>query len=209
MAHGVFIMRLFFLTLACAVFPFAAWAIEAPSGQTHIDANSVLRGRFVEERQMGDGIGSLHLSGRFVVAPAHGLIWVVEKPFPTATIITPNGAAQDVGGIAIKLRMKNLQHLYDVIGRALAGDWNGLETDFVITSNSNATDHWKVLMTPRSGDKPKLPYASITVSGSRFVENIIMTKVTGNSDELNFTEEIFSAAQLTADEIATFNEIRR
>ena len=199
--------RPLYLLLAFTVFPFAASAIEAPPGQTRIDANSVLRGSFVQELQMNATKGPLRSSGHFVVAPARGLIWSIEKPFPTSTIITPNGAAQDFGGFAMNLPIKNLRSLYDMVGGALAGDWNGLEKDFIIKRSGNA-DHWKMLLTPRQPEKPKLPYAKIAISGSPFVENIVMTKTNGINDTLDFMDEVLSPAELTPTESAVFDKVR-
>jgi hypothetical protein len=180
-------MARWFLMFLLLALPFAARAIEAPPGQAYIDANKILRGRFVEAHQMNDAKGSAYSSGHFVVAPAHGLIWGTEKPIPTSTIITPNGLVQDIGGIAVKLPRKNLRHLYDMVGGALAGDWSGLENDFAVTRSGNA-DHWQMLLTPRQSDHAQMPYATITVSGGRFVENIVMARANGNYDMLSFTD---------------------
>ena len=199
-------MRSFLLVLALALLPVAAGAVEAPSAQVHIGANAVLRGNFVEEHQVNAEQAPLHTSGHFVVAPARGLIWGIEKPFPTSTIITPEGAAQDIGGLAVKLPAKNLHHLYDMVGGALAGNWNELGEDFDVSRSGDAR-HWQMLLTPRSGEKPKLPYSAISVSGSRFVENIVMTKVDGSSDAFSFTDAVLSPASLTGQEAAIFNEI--
>jgi hypothetical protein len=199
-----FNMRYFLLIVVFLSFPLTARATEAPSGQVVIDAHSVLRGRFVEEHQINQTQAPMQTSGHFVVAPDHGLIWGIEKPFPTLTIITPNGATQDVGGIALKLPTKNLHHIYDMVGGALAGDWKGLETEYNVKRDGAA--HWQMLLTPRTQNKQTLPYATITVSGSRFVENIVMTKIDGASDSFEFSDEALSSAPLTAAENAAFAE---
>jgi len=200
-------IRSFFLALVLVIFPIDVWAIEAPSGQIQIDATKVLRGRFIEQHQLPGAQAPLTSSGHFIVAPARGLIWGIERPFPTTTIVTPNGAAQDIGGMAMKLPAKNLRHLYDMVGGALAGDWNGLETDFEITSSGDGR-HWQMTLTPRQNDKPKLSYARITASGGPFVENIVMTKADGSYDAFNFTDPVLSQAPLAANESAVFSEVR-
>ena len=196
----------FLLIFILAAIPCAAWAVETPASQIRIDATKVLRGRFVEEHSIQGSRNPMRSSGHFIVAPAHGLIWGIEKPFPTSTIITPNGAAQDIGGIAVKLPAKNIAHLYDIVGGALAGDWRGLEQDFVLT-RSGEGQHWQMLLTPRPSNASRLPYATIAVDGSRFVENIVMTKVDGSYDSLSFSDELLSPAPLTAAENAVFNKI--
>jgi hypothetical protein len=192
---------LFFL-----LFPAAAAAIEAPPGQTAIGAGQVLRGRFTQESQGKDAAGPFQASGHFILAPDRGLIWGIEKPMQTSTIITPAGSVQDIGGMPVKLPIKNLKHLYDIIGGALEGDWSGLETDFIITRSGSAI-HWQMLLTPRPERKSPLPYISITVTGSHFVETIAMVKAKGGSDMLNFTDEVPGHMPLAAGETALFDEI--
>jgi hypothetical protein len=186
-------------------FPFTVSAVEAPSGQTIIGADKVLRGRFVEEHRTNSSQNPLRSTGHFVVAPAHGLLWSIEKPFPTLTIITPRGLVQDIGGLAVKLPAKNLRHLYDMVGGALAGDWSGLEADFTITRAGSA-DHWQMLLTPRQNGKQNLPYATITIGGGPFVENIVMTKTDGRYDAFSFGDAVLSDAQLSTQESAAFHE---
>jgi hypothetical protein len=198
-------MRLLLLTLFLLLVPCVSRAVEAPPGQARLGANDVLRGRFTEERQMKGFDAPMQTSGHFTVAPTHGLIWDIEKPFPTSTIITPNGMAQDLGGVALKLPVKNLRHLYDMIGGALAGDWNGLANDFTITRSGGA-GHWQMLLTPRPDGQHSLSYTSITVTGGRFVENIAMIGTKNNSETMSFTDEALSSAPLGAREVAFFKE---
>jgi len=184
-----------------------ALAVDAPSAQIHINTDQILRGQFTEEHQINGGNGPMVSSGHFVVAPTHGLIWGIEQPFPTSTIITPQGAMQNFGGISMKLPTKNLRHLYDIVGGALMGDWTGLEKDFVIIREG---DHqkWSMILTPRHLDNPKLAYTKIIVTGHRFVENIILTKRDGNTDTLGFTEVALSSPPLQAREMAAFEKVQ-
>ncbi|MDR3424783.1 MAG: hypothetical protein P4M13_06865 [Alphaproteobacteria bacterium] len=201
-------MRFLFPILLLLTFPVAAGAVEAPSGQTRLDAGAILRGRFVEEHQANAAQNPFQSSGRFIVAPARGLIWSIEKPFPTSTVVTPNAMVQDIGGMAVKLPARNLRHVYAMVGGALAGDWSGLEQDFMITRGGSAR-RWQMLLTPRPGKKATLPYATITISGGRFVENIVMAKADGSSDSFSFTDETLSSAALTTAESKLFKEVSR
>ncbi len=195
--------RFFFLTLFLLACPLTASAAQAPSGQAALAPGQVLRGSFVQESRMKGFNNPLQSSGHFVVAPGHGLIWNIEKPFATSTIVTPRGSIQDLGGLSVKLPIKNLRHLYDMIGGALAGDWSGLEGEYAITQSGNQAQ-WQMLLTPRHRTKSTLPYASITVSGGRFVENIAMMKPDGSSDRVSFADEALSTAPLAANESAAF-----
>ena len=200
-------IRFFVFILTMTMLPLAVRAAESPAGQVAIDTASVLRGRFVEDHQ-SVGKPPIQSFGHFAVAPAYGLIWGIEKPFPTSTVVTANGAIQDMGGFAVKLPIKNLEHLYAVVGGALRGEWHRLETDFIITRSGDA-QHWQMLMTPRPDNPSKLPYATITVIGSRFVEDIVLTKKDGSNDAIRFTDEILSPTPLFPQEFALFNEAAR
>lgn len=197
-----FLVLVFMLVMS----PSLSWAVEAPRDQVHLVVPEILRGRFTQEHQISGATNPIVSSGRFVAAPAYGLIWSIEQPFPTSTIITPKGAGQSLGGIILKLPAKNLHHLYEMVSKALAGDWNDLEQDFTVTRD-RAAGHWKMLLTPRQKDKSGLTYAKITVSGKKFVENIVMTKADGSYDALRFADQALSSTPLSTQELSAFSQI--
>lgn len=201
-------MRLFILLASFALFPMAAQAaVDTPPGQMRLGAGQILRGHFAEERQIKSTDNPLQTSGHFVASVDHGLIWAMEKPLPTSTIITPNGIVQDIGGLAMKLPAKNLAHLYAMISEALAGNWNGLEGDFTI-SRSGSAGHWQMFLTPNATNNLKQTYVAITISGNRFVENVVMTKVNGTYDAITFSDMAASSEPLTAQEAYAYNEVK-
>jgi hypothetical protein len=197
--------RFYLIALFLVSMPLCALATEAPPGQTQIGPSQVLRGTFVEERQAKNAEGPLEISGHFVVAPAYGLLWNIEKPFPTASIITPAGLVQDLGGVAIKLPAKNLQHLYKMVGDAISGNWDSLDADFTITRGGSA-GHWQMLLVPRPNNSSNLTYSAITVSGGAFVENIVMTKADATYETLSFANEALSPAPPTPTEMMSFKK---
>jgi len=200
-------MRSFFLTLLLLLFSSGVLAVEAPAGQIPIKPGDILRGRFVQEIHMSGMDKPMQSSGHFTVAPGHGLIWGIEMPMATTSVITPGGSMQDFGGVSVKLRIKNLRHLYAIVGGALAGDWSGLETDYLIT-RSNKDGQWQMQLTPRPNIQSTVPYTSITVTGGRYVENIVMMK-RGGADTFSFTDETLARAPLTGDENVAFNKAAR
>ena len=183
----------------------ATWAVEESSNSPSLNTQNVLRGQFVEEHLAAGGTAPLQSSGHFVAAPSLGLIWSLEKPFPTSTIITPHGAVQDVGGFAMPLSIKNLAHLYAIVRGALEGRWDVLNADFAITRTGDR--HWQRILTPRHNGTSALATTTIAVSGGRFIENIVMTKADGNCDSFHFSNESLSPAPPTAQEIAAFRKV--
>jgi hypothetical protein len=202
-------MRCLFFVLLILI-PCGAYAIEPSPQQLVIDTHDVLRGHFFEERNLKGFNAPLKTEGHFVVAPAHGLIWKIEKPLPTATIITPSGLVQTIAGTKVMFlpakKVPFLLHLYDMLGGALAGNWKPLEAEFAITKSEHAGS-WEITLVPRRKDNPAMPFSSITVDGHRFVENVTFLKTDGDSDTLAFDEEILSSAPPLASENTAFNSV--
>ena len=198
-------MYKYLIALLILAFALPAHAAQKPLAQIALANGQVLRGQFTETRELQGMVNPFISTGHFVIDPAHGLIWGVEKPMATSTIITPDIVMQDIGGFAVKLPAKNLRHLFDMVGGAMRGNWSALETDFVVTPGGSA-DHWQMALTPNGN--AKTPYASIIVTGSRFVETIIMTKTDGSHDSFNFLNEVLNTGPLTADESQLFSEAR-
>ncbi len=200
------------ITLCALILSFPAFAADPLIGQKIVSSHNVLRGHFTEERQMKGFNGPLRSQGHFVVAPGYGLIWAIEKPFPTTTIITTNGLVQDVGGSKVMQmpvkKMPFLLHLYDMLGGALEGHWQALEKDFIIAT-TNDGDGWQVTLQPRQADNPAMPFQTIIVKGNRFVESVLLEKADGDLDALTFNNTTFSVASPTSAETTAFNSVGR
>lgn len=201
-------MRTSSFFLAIMVLASPAWAVEAPSMQARLGPHDVLRGNFTEEHQANESQPPIRTAGHFVATPAQGLIWGIEKPLPTSTIITEKGVAQDFNGLTVQLpARKNLGRLYDMVSAALSGNWQKLEADFSIRVDDK-NGRWNMTLTPRPGTKPQKTYSAITVSGSRYVENIVMAKLSGGVDSFSFENTSLSATPLTPQETALFSKIK-
>jgi Outer membrane lipoprotein carrier protein LolA-like len=188
------------------ILPLTARAVGPGQG---VAAGQVLRGGFVQERHLKGFNAPLRSDGHFVLMPARGLIWRVEKPFPITTIITAAGLVQQVGGHETMrfaaARLPFLAHLYDMLGGTLGGDWQALEADFVVERSGDPAQ-WQVRLTPRKTDNVlAMPFAAIVANGGRFVETVEMTKPDGDADVLNFAGQVLSDAGLSADEATAFD----
>jgi len=203
-------MRRLYLILLVAFFPSIVAAADMDVGQVIVGTDDVLRGHFIEERHLKGFNGRMSSEGHFVVAPKHGLIWGLEKPFPTTTIITPAGLVQSINGVNVmhlpSQKIPFMLHLYDTLGGALTGNWEALQADFLVTRSGDAKS-WQVTLVPRQTDNPAMPFASISISGHRFVENVAMLKPDGDSDTLTFLNESVSSGPPTAVESRAFNSV--
>lgn len=164
-----------------------------------------LRGQFVQERVLQGFAAPLRSEGSFVLAPGQGLIWRAEKPFSVTTVMTQAGLGQQSEGeTTLNLpasRAPFLAGLYDMLSGALAGDWRGLERDFVI-EKSESEGKWILQLTPRHGAaSDAMPIVSIEVSGAAFVEHVEIVKQGGDQDNLSFLAQQRSKRPLDADEV--------
>lgn len=190
--------------------PFLASA-DVGTGQTVIGPNDILRGHFTETKHLQGFNGPLVTRGHFVVAPKYGLIWAIESPFPTTTVITPAGLVQRINDKNVMhltaQKIPFLLHLYDALGGALIGNWKALEADFIVTQNGDE-QNWEVTLVPRKADNPAMPFSSITINGHRFVENVVMTKPGGDSDTLTFSNEVISSGEPSIAENHVFKSVQ-
>jgi hypothetical protein len=198
------------LTLLILAIPSSTFAAAPNGGQVIIGKEEILRGHFVEERNLKGFTKPMKSVGHFVVAPARGLLWGVEKPLATVTVITPAGLAQSINGDKVinlpVQKMPFMLHLYDMLGGALAGNWQAMEKDFSVV-RSGDSQNWRVVLTPREADNPAMPFATITVSGSRFVEHVVLVKPHGDSDTITFLDQAIAPMPPSAAENAAFNSI--
>lgn len=197
------------LALLALLAPCVALAAGPSQG---LATDEVLRGSFVQQRQLSGFKIPLRTEGRFVLAPVRGLIWQAEKPFAVTTVITPEGLEQAVNGNrTLRLeasKLPFLARLYDMLGGALAGDWSKMEADFTV-SRTGDDRSWTVHMVPRKADDIAMPFRSIDVTGGRFVDVIVLTKPDGDFDTLTFQEQSVAKAPLAPDESAAFDAATR
>ena len=187
-------------------------AFLSATAAPRIADGEVLRGRFVQERHLKGFAAPLSSEGQFLLAPGRGLIWKTEKPFAVTTVITEAGLVQEVNG-SQTLRMPAaklpfLSRLYQMLGGALAGDWRALESDFTSEREGN-DDDWRLALTPKKADDMAMPFRAIAVSGTRFVNEVNLTKPDGDFDKLTFLDQALSSGPLTADETLALDSVNR
>lgn len=194
-----------FLAIVCLSFARVLPSIAADAGPTLLEKNDVLRGKFIVARSKAGGSNQQEMSGRFVAAPAYGLLWLTEKPIPATTVVKPDSVIQRLGGVSFKLPAQNLVHLYKMVSAALAGNWQALESDFDVKHSGNA-QHWQTILVPKSTQKSPVPFTSVAISGGVYVEDIVLARSDGSYALFAFSDEVRSAAPPTSDELAAFQD---
>jgi hypothetical protein len=197
------VVAVFLMLLGCCV---AATAQPGAAAVT-VHSGEVLRGHFVQLRNMKGFEKPLKSEGDFIIAPQYGLIWNVAKPFRTATVITAVGLVQTSNGVeTINLsarKMPFVAQLHDMIGGMLTGDLAALQKKFVV-EQSGTPERWRIRLIPRKADDPLMPFSEIRAHGGRFVDEVTMVKTDGDADVLTFDSVTLSAATLSTSERVAF-----
>jgi hypothetical protein len=182
------------------------------AGGQPIAVGQVLRGQFVQDRQLAGFAKPLRSEGSFVLVAGTGLIWRTEKPFAGTTVITPAGIVQVASGqVAMHLdgaRIPGLSRFYDVLGAAVSGNIQPLQQVFSVTQSQ--TTPWRIVLTPLHPDNPAMAQLkSLTLTGGRFVDAVDVDKGGGDVDHIVFRDQHIAAADLTPDEKALLDGSRR
>lgn len=190
----------FFLLLAIPLFS-PARAADLP--QT-VKPGEVLRGQFIQDRQLAGFSKPLRSEGTFVLIPGRGLIWRAQTPFQNTTVITPEGILQLANGLeAMRLpagRMPGLGQLYEVLGGAVAGDVAPLAQIFAVKRGADANG-WQLVLTPLHPDNSGMSQIkSLIVSGRQFVDAVVLDKDGGDVDRLSFLDQVVTATSPTPEE---------
>lgn len=193
--------------LACAMLCLLAFAGLARAAETAPDpllAGQVLRGHFVQERQLAGFAKPLRSEGTFVLIPGSGLIWRGEKPFANTTVITSGGILQlNSGRQAMRLsasRLPGLGQLYQVLGGALSGNIKPLQQTFTVNQSADENG-WRVELKPLNPNSQAMSQLKgLILKGGRFVESVEVDRTGGDVDHITFSSHNISKADLSPDE---------
>jgi len=186
--RGLFFCLLFLLVAGTA-------RAETPYPDIAIADDRILLGAFTQTQAMQGFDRPLVSTGHFVLASRRGIKWNVEAPFPSVVTITPAGLTQESNGTTTSLRTDNLpklKEMYHLIQGVLEGNWRELSGYFTMVVAADGRK-WQVRLVPIK-DEPGFPYATITVSGARFVERVEMHNKNGDTETIDFSDIQMDAA---------------
>ena len=170
----------------------------------------VLRGRFLQQRFLKGFNAPLTSTGSFILAPDRGLIWRGEAPFALLTAMSSGGLVQRVvGGVTTSYpasKLPLLAQLYEVFSAALAGDWDKLGSIFEV-QRKGSPENWQVMLIPRKSDGG-MPLQSVEVQGARYVNTVVVMRVNGDSDRIEFSGQTASREPLDAEATELLGMIR-
>lgn len=169
-----------------------------------------LRGRFEQARNLKGITSTLKSDGTFVLAPGRGLIWRVEDPIETTTVITPVGIRQIINGSEVQrieaAKVPFIAHFYDMLNGALMGDWTAMRHDFSVETTGNR-GAWHTLLTPlRPNDPIAGMLASIVISGGKMVDGVEIRRTNGDSERIAFLDQAVSSVELSGGDARLLND---
>jgi hypothetical protein len=186
-------------------------AARASMALQTVAVGQVLRGHFVQDRQLQGFAKPLRSEGSFVLAPGAGLIWHGEKPFANTTVITSDGIVQLAGNQeAMRLpaaQLPGLSRLYDVLGSALSGNIAPLRQTFAVEQKSDG-DQWQIVLTPL-GASAAVQLKALTLAGHHFVETVEIDRGGGDVDRISFSDQVVDRAEPTPDEKALLQTLHK
>jgi hypothetical protein len=169
-------------------------------------AGQTLHGRFIQERHLKGLAATLKSEGSFILAPGKGLIWRIEQPIQTTTVITPAGIRQIINGSEVQhIEAERVPfiahaHFYDMLNGSLMGDWSAKRHDFAVNS-SGARNAWRTVLTPLRPDDPIAGMlSSIVIAGGKMVDSVDINRANGDSEHMAFLDQTVSSAPLAADD---------
>jgi hypothetical protein len=176
---------------------------DLPMGPA-LAAGQTLHGRFIQERHLKGLAATLKSEGNFILAPGKGLIWRIEQPIQTTTVITPAGIRQIVNGSEVQhidaSRVPFIAHFYDMLNGSLMGDWSAMRHDFAVNSTRDR-NAWRTVLTPLRPDDPIAGMlSSIVIAGGKMVDSVDINRANGDSEHMAFLDQTVSSAPLAGDD---------
>ena len=191
--------RTFSAAIAIASLIFTCSA-ELTMGPT-LAPGQTLHGRFLQERHLQGLASTLKSNGAFVLAPGRGLIWRIENPIQTITVITPLGIRQIINGNEVQhvdaAKVPYIAHFYDMLNGALMGDWTAMRHDFAVKTTGDR-GAWRTVLTPLRPDDPIAGMlASIVVTGGKMVDGVDINRTNGDWEHMAFLDQAVSGVTLS------------
>lgn len=183
----------------------AAGTVRADDGPTALQPGQHLTARFDHERRIAGFDVPLRSTGRIVLTAGGELIWRTEQPFASELLVTPTGIVQIVEGrTAMRLPAGAAGQVSDLLVRILTGNWSALGFNQAREANGwTASGNGAGLPPPLSAQ-----IKEIHARGSRFVDEVTVTRGNGDSERFRFHDSAVSSAPLSESDRATLERGR-
>ena len=178
------------LVALCAMPALGALAGNADGVQARLAKPAVLRGEFVQEKQLKGFRNPLKSSGDFLLLRERGVLWNTRAPFASTTSLTrgklltrlPDGSTQTVIETKDAPAMQSVAALMMAL---MAGDVGALRARFDLTESVHQDGSWTLAMTPRDATL-KRAISRIDLQGARHVQAVEIVEAGGDRTRIRF-----------------------
>lgn len=187
---GLHARALLLALLAPILLSFAALAKEGDGVRARLAKPAVLRGEFVQEKQLHGFRNPLKSSGDFLLLRDRGIAWNTRAPFASSTRLTrskllatmPDGSTRVLIDAGASPGMAAVNALLMAL---VAGDLDALSTRFAMKETLRADGGWSLALQPRDAAL-KQAFASIMLEGDRYVRGVEIVEPGGDRTRIRF-----------------------
>ena len=163
-----------------------------------------LRGSFRQVRTVKKINRDFVSTGSFVIADTLGILWNMEKPFPSLTAITRDKMLQkNASGAVSQMNMKD-NAVFGQVSQTIQGIFSGnrkmLEERFQIFFEMGKDGLWTIGLVPKESVIKK-QISSVVLSGHKWLEKVILSDGDGNPILYEFSK-VEGGISLTPEESA-------
>lgn len=194
-----------FIIVLCT-FTLTSKAVTLSDVQQKLTMHSLLRGQFTQIKRLQMFNAPLTSTGTFLLDQDNGLLWQQVDPFSVSLVLVEGKLSQqfaDQDAEVIVAKDNPMVFYFSHLFLSLfKGDMDALTKQFDIVLSEKST-HWLLLLTPTSAPLNKV-FATISIEGSEFIHSLILTELSGDISEIQFTNHRTTPNKLNENEQRAF-----
>ena len=176
--------------LGSVLLAFGAVAKEGDGVRARLAKPAVLRGEFVQDKQLHGFRNPLKSSGDFLLLRERGIAWNTRAPFASSTRLTrskllatmPDGSSRVLIDASSSPGMAAVNALLMAL---VAGDLDALAARFTLKETLRGDAGWSLALQPRDATL-KQAFSSIVLDGDRYVRGVEIVEPGGDRTRIRF-----------------------
>lgn len=171
-----------------------------------LSAMSLLRAAFLQTKTIA-ALDREYLSGgEIVFHRQYGILWQLRHPVAAQLIVGRDRIVQQTENTHSVIEMSGSPYagIAQVLLQVMAGDQQQLRENFQLLSAERLSNgHWQIALEPKDKRFQRL-FNAVVLSGSEFVEEIVLKESSGNQTRLQFSQQRLLPEALSDGEDALF-----
>jgi hypothetical protein len=168
----------------------------------------VLRGEFVQRKQLKGFRNPLVSRGDFLVARDRGVVWRTREPFASALVVTRDRllSRQADGSVGTQVdagREPGIRAINEMLFALMSTDLPVLSQRFRIEGQLSGAEGWRLALVPRDAALGQW-LSRIELDGDRFVRAVRLQEAQGDTSTITLSAHAV-AAVLSPDDAARFD----